>query len=158
MLSGGIFEPFQIHSHPGMVRKLERSQLQRFQCLQHLVTAWTLDTYDIAGLCQDRLARRHFRLAKDSEELFAVLHATGSSELPADDLATIKEHTSAPVILIASGESSTLLDEALSHVRSGRSQRFVIVAPPGVGKTRLLEELVRRSAGQASRGVATWAV
>src|SRR5438093_13019231 len=51
MLSGGIFEPFQIHSHPGMVRKLERSQLQRFQCLQHLVTAWTLDTYDIAGLC-----------------------------------------------------------------------------------------------------------
>jgi pilus assembly protein CpaE len=46
--------------------------------------------------------------------LDAVLHATGSSELPADDLATIKEHTSAPVILIASGESSTLLDEALS--------------------------------------------
>ena len=49
-----------------------------------------------------------------------------------------------------------LLDEALSRVRSGVSERFVIVAPPGVGKTRLLEEFVRRSSSQASGGTAEW--
>jgi len=45
--------------------------------------------------------------------LEAVLHATRHSELPGDDLAQIREHTQAPVILIASGESSRLLDQAL---------------------------------------------
>src|SRR2546422_1018383 len=73
MLSGCMFEPFQIHSYPGMVRKLEGPHLQRFQRLQHLVTPWTLDTHNIAGLrhgsdreiecfsaarCDDDLVRR----------------------------------------------------------------------------------------------------
>jgi pilus assembly protein CpaE len=45
--------------------------------------------------------------------LDVVLHATGSSQLPVDELATIKEHTAASVIVIASGECSELLDQAL---------------------------------------------
>jgi pilus assembly protein CpaE len=45
--------------------------------------------------------------------LGAVLHGTRSSTLPAGELAAIREHTQAPVILLASGESSALLEEAL---------------------------------------------
>jgi len=45
--------------------------------------------------------------------LAAVLHATRSSELPEDDLAAIREYTRAPVVLLASGEASALLDAAL---------------------------------------------
>jgi len=45
--------------------------------------------------------------------LSVVLHATRSSVLPADDLAAIREHTRAPIALIASGEASRLLEEAL---------------------------------------------
>ncbi|MGZ4317222.1 MAG: AAA family ATPase [Gaiellaceae bacterium] len=45
--------------------------------------------------------------------LQVVLHATRSSSLPADDLAAIREHTRAPVMIVASGEASRLLDEAL---------------------------------------------
>jgi len=45
--------------------------------------------------------------------LQVVLHATRSSSLPADDIAAIREHTRAPVMVVASGEASRLLDEAL---------------------------------------------
>jgi pilus assembly protein CpaE len=45
--------------------------------------------------------------------LGAVLHATRSSQLPADDIASIREHTQAPIVLLASGEASALLEEAL---------------------------------------------
>jgi pilus assembly protein CpaE len=45
--------------------------------------------------------------------LGVVLHGTRGSTLPQDELASIREHTSAPVILLASGESSTLLEQAL---------------------------------------------
>src|SRR5215210_6517314 len=45
--------------------------------------------------------------------LGAVLHGTRSSTLPAGELAAIREHTRAPVILLATGESSALLEEAL---------------------------------------------
>jgi pilus assembly protein CpaE len=45
--------------------------------------------------------------------LQAVLHATRSSELPADELAAIREYTRAPVVLLASGEASALLESAL---------------------------------------------
>jgi pilus assembly protein CpaE len=45
--------------------------------------------------------------------LAAVLHGTRSSELPEDDLAAIREYTRAPIILLASGEASALLDAAL---------------------------------------------
>jgi pilus assembly protein CpaE len=45
--------------------------------------------------------------------LGVVLHGTRSSTLPNDELAAIREHTQAPVILLASGESSVLLEEAL---------------------------------------------
>jgi len=45
--------------------------------------------------------------------LGAVLHATRGSTLPTNELAAIREHTQAPIILLASGEASTLLEEAL---------------------------------------------
>jgi len=46
--------------------------------------------------------------------LDCVLHATSSSTLPAHELATIREYTRAPLLLVASREASSLLDEALS--------------------------------------------
>ena len=45
--------------------------------------------------------------------LQAVLHGTRSSELPADELAAIREYTRAPIVLLASGEASALLESAL---------------------------------------------
>ena len=45
--------------------------------------------------------------------LQVVLHGTRSSGLPEDELAAIREHTRAPIILLASGEASALLEEAL---------------------------------------------
>jgi pilus assembly protein CpaE len=45
--------------------------------------------------------------------LQAVLHATRGSALPTDDLAAIREHTAAPVILLVAGASSQLLEQAL---------------------------------------------
>src|SRR5919198_1972510 len=45
--------------------------------------------------------------------LDCVLHATSSSTLPAHEIATIREHTRVPLLLIASGEASALLDDAL---------------------------------------------
>jgi pilus assembly protein CpaE len=45
--------------------------------------------------------------------LQVVLHATSASTLPMDELAVIREHTRAPIIVLSSGESSQLLDEAL---------------------------------------------
>jgi pilus assembly protein CpaE len=45
--------------------------------------------------------------------LGAVLHATRSSHLPADDIASIREHTQAPIVLLASGEATALLEDAL---------------------------------------------
>jgi DNA-binding NarL/FixJ family response regulator len=45
--------------------------------------------------------------------LGAVLHATRNSEFPAGELAAIREHTRAPVVLVASGEASALLEAAL---------------------------------------------
>jgi pilus assembly protein CpaE len=45
--------------------------------------------------------------------LDAVLHATRGASLPADELAAIREHTRAPVMLVASSGGSTLLEQAL---------------------------------------------
>ena len=45
--------------------------------------------------------------------LAVVLHATAGESVPADELATIREHTQVPVILLTTLESSRLLDEAL---------------------------------------------
>jgi pilus assembly protein CpaE len=47
--------------------------------------------------------------------LQAVLHATRSALLPVNELAAIRELTRAPIILIASGEASSLLDDALEE-------------------------------------------
>jgi pilus assembly protein CpaE len=45
--------------------------------------------------------------------LEVILHGTRSSTLPADEIALIREHTRTPIILLASGEASVLLEEAL---------------------------------------------
>ena len=45
--------------------------------------------------------------------LGVILHGTRQSSLPADELAAIREHTRTPVVLLASGEASALLEEAL---------------------------------------------
>src|SRR5438094_6369198 len=45
--------------------------------------------------------------------LDAVLHATRGATLPADELSAIREHTRAPVLMLASGGSSGLLEQAL---------------------------------------------
>jgi pilus assembly protein CpaE len=45
--------------------------------------------------------------------LDAILHATRSTTFPADELNAIREHTRAPVLLIASSGSAGLLDQAL---------------------------------------------
>ena len=56
--------------------------------------------------------------------LDCVLFATSASTLPVHELAVIHEHTRVPVILVASGEPSALLDEAL-----GADVADVIVLP-----------------------------
>src|SRR5689334_6566347 len=73
MLSGRIFDPFEIHSLSGLAWKLKLSNLQRFDGLRLLITPPTLDTYDIslfrhspdrkierlsAPRCDDDLVRR----------------------------------------------------------------------------------------------------
>src|SRR5437588_9159327 len=45
--------------------------------------------------------------------LQVVLHASRSTTLPANEIASIREHTRAPIILLASGGSPALLEEAL---------------------------------------------
>jgi pilus assembly protein CpaE len=45
--------------------------------------------------------------------LQVVIHATGDTTLPAGELAAIREQTRAPIVILASGESSALLDDAL---------------------------------------------
>ncbi|HEY3543829.1 MAG TPA: AAA family ATPase [Gaiellaceae bacterium] len=46
--------------------------------------------------------------------LDCVVHATRSSVFPADDVAAIREHTRAPIILVASGgEAASMLEHAL---------------------------------------------
>jgi pilus assembly protein CpaE len=45
--------------------------------------------------------------------LDAILHATRASSLPAGEIAAIREQTRTPILLVASGEASALLEEAL---------------------------------------------
>jgi len=45
--------------------------------------------------------------------LQVVVHATRSASFPAGEVAAIREHTRSPIVILASGESSALLEEAL---------------------------------------------
>ena len=97
--------------------------------------------------------------------LQAVLHATRSSELPADDLASIREYTRAPIVLLASGEASALLDAALEadvadvlllpqlpRTSSSRSARPATHGRNGhVGEMGASSPCSRRRAGRARR-------
>jgi pilus assembly protein CpaE len=77
--------------------------------------------------------------------LDCVLHCTSAPTLPAHELAVIREQTRSPILLVASGEPSTLLDEAL-----GADVADVIVLP------QLTENVVFaiRKATHAGRRVA----
>src|SRR5687767_1519424 len=45
--------------------------------------------------------------------LQVVVHATRATSFPAGEVAAIREHTRSPIVILASGESTALLDEAL---------------------------------------------
>jgi pilus assembly protein CpaE len=45
--------------------------------------------------------------------LDAILHGTRASTLPTDEIAAIRERTRTPILVVASGEASALLDQAL---------------------------------------------
>ncbi len=45
--------------------------------------------------------------------LRVVVHATSSPVFPGGEIAAIREHTRSPIVILASGESSALLEEAL---------------------------------------------
>lgn len=45
--------------------------------------------------------------------LQVVVHATRATSFPGGEVAAIREHTRSPIVIIASGESSALLEEAL---------------------------------------------
>ena len=45
--------------------------------------------------------------------LQVVVHATSSQAFPAGEIAAIREHTRSPIVILASGEASALLEEAL---------------------------------------------
>ena len=45
--------------------------------------------------------------------LRVVVHATRSTSFPAGEVAAIREHTRSPIVILASGESSALLEDAL---------------------------------------------
>lgn len=45
--------------------------------------------------------------------LQVVVHATRATSFPGGEIAAIREHTRSPIVIIASGESSVLLEEAL---------------------------------------------
>src|SRR5919198_6484198 len=47
--------------------------------------------------------------------LQVVLHATRSATLPVNEIAALREHTRAPIVLLASNGSPDLLEEALEH-------------------------------------------
>ena len=47
--------------------------------------------------------------------LQVVLHATRSATLPVNEIAALREHTRAPIVLLASNGSPALLEEALEH-------------------------------------------
>ncbi len=45
--------------------------------------------------------------------LQVVVHGTRETSLPADEISVIREHTRSPIVVLASGESSALLEDAL---------------------------------------------
>jgi pilus assembly protein CpaE len=85
----------------------------------------TGDCEGLASLRDSLAAHRELELVGSSEHvaqatatlagghLDCVLHATRSSSLPAGEIAAIREQTRAPIFVIAAGESSALLEEAL---------------------------------------------
>ena len=65
---------------------------------------------DVVGW-SDQVAEASAALA--GGHLQVVVHATRAAALPAGELAAIREHTRAPIVVLASGESSALLEDAL---------------------------------------------
>jgi pilus assembly protein CpaE len=68
------------------------------------------DEIDLVGTSEDV---QEAASALTGGHLEAVLHATRSYEFPKDEMATIREYTRAPIILLASGHVAGLLEDAL---------------------------------------------
>jgi pilus assembly protein CpaE len=64
---------------------------------------------DVPGWCQDVHAAAGMLASGPS----VVLHATRDSSVPETELAAIREHTQAPIILVSSGNGARLLEQAL---------------------------------------------
>jgi pilus assembly protein CpaE len=64
----------------------------------------------------------------DGEAPTVVLHATPGDELPGADLAWLREHTDAPILLLTDGESGRLFQEALA---AGIADVLVLPQSPG---------------------------
>src|SRR3954451_18156932 len=60
--------------------------------------------------------------------LNVALHATRAATLPVNELAAIREHTRAPLILLASNGSPALLEGGLEH-----DVAHVLLLPPAAG-------------------------
>ena len=71
------------------------------------------DEIDAVGAC-DQVQAAVTPLA--GGHLDCVIHATRSREFPAEDIATIREHTRAPIILVAAGgEAAAMLEQAIEQ-------------------------------------------
>jgi pilus assembly protein CpaE len=73
----------------------------------------SLESHDEIELVGTRESVDEAASALAGGHLEAILHATGGSQFPGNELATIREYTRAPIIMICTGGGSTLLEEAL---------------------------------------------
>ena len=72
-----------------------------------------LDAHEDLELVGARETVAEAASALSGGHLDVVLHATRGSDFPSGDIASIREYTRAPLIMLCSGESSGLLEEAL---------------------------------------------
>ena len=92
-----------------MIRVYFTGDCDGFEALR--VSLAESDEIDAVGACE-HVAGAASPLA--GGHLDCVVHATRSKEFPADDVATIREHTRAPIILVAAGgEAAAMLEEAI---------------------------------------------
>ena len=64
-------------------------------------------------MCRDVPASAPSPESNAAPMMQVVVHATRSTSFPTGEVAAIREHTRSPIVILASGESTQLLDEAL---------------------------------------------
>jgi pilus assembly protein CpaE len=92
-----------------MIRVFFTGDCDGFDALRTTLTEH--DEIDVVG-ASEHVAAAAAPLA--GGHLDCIVHATRSKEFPGDDVAAIREHTRAPIILVASGgEAAAMLEEAI---------------------------------------------